>query len=682
MDTTNPTVACRAIQEALSRLNPQRADSRAEWITVGMALHKTLRGDDSGLSLWIDWSKQSAKFTEGECEQKWATFHDEIEEGVNLGTLRRWAKEDESTPPPEPEPEPAPELPTQIEEPYHALKPYELTDVANKIRLGMGLVIQPTSITKPGQSLDSLVLECGKKLGGPAVARWFYQDKAGTDVLCVVRYQGPKGKEYRQFSQHGGAWSACGIEAGCPLYGLLTLRAPGCVVVCEGEKAADAARRLGFVATTSCQGASSPGKTDWSPLFGREVWICPDNDGEGSKYARTVAKVLLSASPGGDVRIVNIPELPAKGDLCDFEKQGRKAQEIIDLAAATVPLTKFDMFGGPVLTMMSNVSPTEVEWLWKNRIPKKCLTMVVGKPGQGKTFVVSGDLAARVSVGADWPDGAPGEAGEVLIISAEDDPSYTIRPRLDAHGADPSKVAMLSMVKSPKSDGTMAERSFNLTDLPALEAALQQLPNCKLVIIDPVGSFLGGKTDGNSDSEVRSVLVPVSALAAKYGVAIVVIMHRRKDGGKDADALAMGSVAFIGVARSSMHVIADQEDPKRRLLLPGKSNLAEPTAGLAFRIQGNPARIVWEKDAVELTANDAMAQEERPASGPKGGEIQEWLEHTLADGAVAVKLLKAECRDAGFQWKTVEAAATRMGLQKYKDAGEKLWVWELKKEGK
>ena len=76
-----------------------------------------------------------------------------------------------------------------------------------------------------------------------------------------------------------------------PLYGLQRLAERPCaaVVVCEGEKAADAAARLlsGYVAVTSPNGSKSAAKADWSPLQGRAVTVWPDADAAGLEYART-----------------------------------------------------------------------------------------------------------------------------------------------------------------------------------------------------------------------------------------------------------------------------------------------------------------------------------------------------------------------------------------------------------
>jgi len=57
----------------------------------------------------------------------------------------------------------------------------------------------------------------------------------------------------------------------------------------------------------------------------------------------------------------------------------------------------------PVVKKMSDVKPKDVEWLWPGRFPLGKLTLVVGDPGVGKSFLTIA-LAAHVSTGRNWPD--------------------------------------------------------------------------------------------------------------------------------------------------------------------------------------------------------------------------------------------------------------------------------------
>jgi P4 family phage/plasmid primase-like protien len=72
----------------VSLLSDNRNDSFESWIKIGWALHNI---DPSLLSTWIEYSKRSSKFKEGECEEKWYRMRDE---GLTIRSLMYWAEED------------------------------------------------------------------------------------------------------------------------------------------------------------------------------------------------------------------------------------------------------------------------------------------------------------------------------------------------------------------------------------------------------------------------------------------------------------------------------------------------------------------------------------------------------------------------------------------------------------
>jgi putative DNA primase/helicase len=343
---------------------------------------------------------------------------------------------------------------------------------------------------------------------------------------------------------------------------------------------------------------------------------------------------------------------------------------------------------GPVLLDMSGVKARSVRWLWKHRFAFGRLSLLVGRSGLGKSFLTL-DMAARITTGRAWPDGSPCEKGSVLLICCEDDPGDTIRPRLDAAGADPSKVMLLRGVNSidPKTK-EVREFPFTLGDVDAMECTLDTMPDCRLVVIDPIGSYLGGGTDSHRDSQVRGVLSPVATLAKKYNVAVVIVAHTRKSAAKYADDMALGSRAFTGIVRTTWHLMNDDDDHDRRLLLPGKNNLAKVAPGMAYTIESREperdetARVVWEPDPVEMHADDALAivnQAERRGPKPeKRNDAEEWLSDLLKNGLPRpVSEIKQEAKNAGLGCsdKTLGRALDNLG-GKREQVG-KVWQWRL-----
>ena len=106
-----------------------------------------------------------------------------------------------------------------------------------------------------------------------------------------------------------------------------------------------------------------------------------------------------------------------------------------------------------VLTVRaSEIVPEPVRWVWPGIIARGKVTGLVGHPGLGKSQVAT-DLAATVSTGRPWPAGIANEsAGEVIVLSAEDDAADTGVPRLIAAGADRTRVHLVMAVEDGNAD--------------------------------------------------------------------------------------------------------------------------------------------------------------------------------------------------------------------------------------
>ncbi|MDZ4688653.1 MAG: DUF3987 domain-containing protein, partial [Planctomycetaceae bacterium] len=202
---------------------------------------------------------------------------------------------------------------------------------------------------------DEAVAALVDRLGPLACDPWPYHSTDGELVGMVCRWDRPDGtKTIRPVSLIDGRWRHAGMPEPRPLYRWPDLLADEVVFVCEGEKAADAVRSLGLVATTSPHGAKSADKTDWSPLAGKQVVILPDNDAPGVQYAETVAALLLSLNPPPRVRIVTLDGLPNAGDAFDWIEQrdaidpDQLADQLVTLAAATPLCTPDDVAETPV----------------------------------------------------------------------------------------------------------------------------------------------------------------------------------------------------------------------------------------------------------------------------------------------------------------------------------------------
>jgi hypothetical protein len=317
---------------------------------------------------------------------------------------------------------------------------------------------------------------------------------------------------------------------------------------------------------------------------------------------------------------------------------------------------------------MADVQPEKIEWLWPGRIAIGKQTLIGGEPGLGKSQITAA-LAAAVTTGGAWPcDEGRAPLGSALILSAEDDASDTIRPRLDAAGADVSAVHLISAVR--QSDGN-GRRTFNLqVDLALLEQAIKRIGNVRLVIIDPVSSYLG-KTDSHKNADVRGTLEPLGDMASRLRVAVISITHFSKGAGQSAVNSFIGSIAFIAAARAAFIVTRDPDnnDPTRRLFVQAKNNLAGDSGGLAFRVEQHlvgkdivASAITWEGERIDRTADEILAANREGSEKPERSEAEEFLRDVLSGGPCLATEIKSQATAACLAWRTVNRAKRDLGI--------------------
>jgi len=333
-----------------------------------------------------------------------------------------------------------------------------------------------------------------------------------------------------------------------------------------------------------------------------------------------------------------------------------------------------------VMRRASDITPEEIAWLWPQLMALGKLTVVAGEPGLGKSQI-SYAIAAAVTTGGSWPsDGGTAPRGSVIILSAEDDAADTIRPRLDAAGADASRAYIVSAVRDHDGKG---RRSFNLqADLALLEREIDRLGDVRLVVIDPISSYLG-KIDDHKNAALRAVLEPVGEMASRLGVAVLAITHLNKGAVGGANNRVIGSIALVAAARAVFIVAKDPEDPKRGLFLPSKSNLSKEGAGLGFRVaeRATPSgivapAIVWDSEPVTMSADQVLASS-HSSSGGAVAEAKKYLLDALGHGPVPQKDIEADASAEGISPAALRRAEDALRVKSTKTGVAGGWAWAL-----
>jgi putative DNA primase/helicase len=334
----------------------------------------------------------------------------------------------------------------------------------------------------------------------------------------------------------------------------------------------------------------------------------------------------------------------------------------------------------------ANIKPEPIIWLWKDWLALGKLHILAGQPGVGKSTIAL-KIAAAVSSGGKLPDGTKAKRG-VIIWSGEDDAGDTIVPRLEASGADLSRVHIVRCAKDGK-----GKRPFDPSrDIQALCEAIKAIGGAVMIIIDPIVMAIA--KDSHKNAETRRDLQPIVNLAADLKAALLGVTHFTKgtEGRSPIDRVT-GSLAFGALARVVMVAAKKQDEddkPGVRIFMRAKSNIGPDEGGFEYELQqaalySNPniiASHVVFGEAIEGKARDVLAEAEtikdKDKDEDKAASLREatdFLIDLLLDGPLPTKEVRAAARDAGQAWRTIERAKSKLKISTgNRSAG---WPWML-----
>ncbi len=319
----------------------------------------------------------------------------------------------------------------------------------------------------------------------------------------------------------------------------------------------------------------------------------------------------------------------------------------------------------PTFVTLSSVKARKVQWLWEPYIPFGMITILEGDPGLGKSFL-SMFLASEISCGGQLPDGGDLDQGNVLYISAEDDPSYTTRPRIDAMGGDPKKIRVLN--------GRLA---FDDEGLDVLREELDKFEP-DLIIIDPWVSFIPPETSVKDSVSVRTLIDKVESVAKDYGCAIVLIRHLTKMKQDNALYQGGGTMDMIAAARSAIRIGQHPDNPDHRVMAHLKHNVGPKGPSWVYMMQipteeGGVPRLEFIGEE-EISVNELNAAVGNTNARPKDA-AEEFLKRELRDGPRKAKEMLALADLVGISERTLARARTRIGVKSEQKRGH--WIWSL-----
>ena len=448
--------------------------------------------------------------------------------------------------------------------------------------------------------------------------------------------------------------------------------ASGLVLLLEGPSDAIAAHSRGLLAV------AAPSASIWKAAYAlalrdagvKRAIIIGDCDTAGRRFAPRVARSLIAH--GLAVETVDLDPSRDDGfDLTDWLKsQSGTADDLqaqlIELAEPYAPKapkaedavtgTEFEL----LRPRLANARPTE--FVWRNRLVRGLVNLLVGEEGAGKGTLIAW-VIAKLTCG-ELDGDLRGIPARVLIIGDEDDFDRVWTPRLHVAGAD---LDMIGAVKG-NSGATLTFPS----GLPKLRELISTF-GADLVFCDQLIDNLDPEINPDAAKDVRRALMPLRVLAGETGICVVAALHTNKARGGSFRQSVSGSHAFNAISRSSLLVAPHPDGPEeKRVLAHGKGSYVRRAMSQEFTIESRSPKIgdhvIQTSVAVDfkdcpLSADDLLAPKKTEPTS-KSGRAREYIREALADGQThdAGPITAHLREELGMNERQIRQAASDVGV--------------------
>jgi len=390
---------------------------------------------------------------------------------------------------------------------------------------------------------------------GNPVRRYRLLNSNGATIATHVREDLPGDKKIH--------WERNGHNGldGMPLENMPLYRTPDLitrphdpVIVCEGEKAAEALVEAGLLALGTVTGAAgTPSVEVLSVLNGRVVWLWPDNDKTGREHMQRIAE-RLKVTP----LWVEWKDAPEGGDAADYIAQGGTAAGIqVMVRQPTTEPSGPRIWRGDELT---NAHFDPVRWAIPGILPSG-LTILAGRPKLGKSWLVLG-WALDVARGYPVLKKIETQPGDTLYLALEDSPRRMQERQAMMLGETPPSHAVHIATSWPRQ---------NEGGLEMIEQWIVANPRARLVMIDTFKRFrpkemkLARLYDLDYDA-----VAPLAELAGRHNIAVVLVLHTNKTDPSDPIDLVSGTLGLAGAADGVLVLKRERGQADASLFVTGR----------------------------------------------------------------------------------------------------------------
>jgi len=377
----------------------------------------------------------------------------------------------------------------------------ETDSAANTIQLSPS---QSPPSSPPSPSSPSSFPEPRVDLGLPA-GRWDYKDENGNLLVCVYRYDTPKGKQFRPWDVKAKVHRAPHPR---PLYNQQGMVNAETVIVVEGEKCAQTLIELGLCATTAMNGAKAPlDKTDWSPLQGKHVILWPDHDKVGEDYVDALSKKLptIPTLNLASLSRVMIPkDKPESWDAADAFEEGVDIEAFLKEHRVCIePLSsnqkKNKLSASKLSQMLADTSVPPDDLIGPRILTPGGLLVLGGAPKVGKTDIMLSWLM-HMAAGLPFLGMIPSKPLKIFYLQTEIMYPY-LKERVETLGFDPNFLPLVgeNLVMTPQSHFVLNEEGVD-----CVYETVSQFFDPKgldILVIDPLRNvYDAGKSGSENDN--------------------------------------------------------------------------------------------------------------------------------------------------------------------------------------
>ncbi len=476
------------------------------------------------------------------------------------------------------------------------------------------------------------------------------------DSFMVMRFPDghPIKQKYAPFSKNtDGSWSLKRPDGSMPIYFEDKYKDKP-ILISEGEKANLGAKKIySGDCVTWHGGVNSWKKADWSPIYGRDVCIFPDNDEAGFKCANEIAEMLVANKC--TVRVATPPTyFEPKDDLWDASQRNDFAtsedlEKYMENFAQIKP-KKPSLYFQTVDEIMSNIG--EPDWLIDKCIERGTVTSIFGAAKSGKSFIAI-DMACAVASGRTFY-GYKTKPATVLYLAGE---GFTgVGRRIKSH----EQHYDYSLKNKPllvSNRGTRIGDNEDFKNLQEVCRAIQEEHgSIGMIIVDTLARNYG--LNENSTEDMNKFIQHIDDLKEEFNASIIIVHHT----GHGSGARSRGSSVLPAALDYEFKVDRDKNSDDAAMLVSLKQTLVKDgtpiddmylkfqeikllgfngvTSGVLELTDEKPKHDIWTKIRTETVKAIEDYQMEKNPKKP----IDIWIGSTMLGAVMDIKKATAQTR--------------------------------------